>query len=352
LWPVGSAAVFSRLLVRLGVIELVVVFTIDLARFSTSHDPDVISGTFGTNQNQLVFFLLIFASLVVGIFTFERTRLSARFAPVLMLFTLGAVLLAQYRALLATVAFSILLATALLSSKGRGFVAGLLTFVAFLTALAYVASHLPYLKFATTVTTYEQRPAFYVSKKLDVFHTIARLYSDNPRFILTGTGPGTFSSRAWQTFGNVNSKSQSNVQGHYVKMLTGGRAYSTDVSQKYVAAQSRNSAAIEGSHQLSSPYFSYLSLLAEVGIPGFLAMIGIYLLATARVLTLTIRKLKDSKLGDPVPALLIACSISFIALLQMGFLANWFETTRATFLIWTMLAVVTKELSARSASDS
>jgi hypothetical protein len=29
----------------------------------------------------------------------------------------------------------------------------------------------------------------------------------------------------------------------------------------------------------------------------------------------------------------------------MGFLANWFETTRATFLVWTMLAVVTKELS-------
>jgi hypothetical protein len=53
-----------------------------------------------------------------------------------------------------------------------------------------------------------------------------------------------------------------------------------------------------------------------------------------------------------LPALLIATSISFIALLQMGFLENWFETTRATFLVWTMLAVATKELSARSTSAS
>jgi hypothetical protein len=352
LWPVGSAAVFSRLLVWLGIAQLAVVFTIDLARFSSSHNPDDITGTFGTNQNQLVFFLLVVASLLAGVFTFERRRLSARLAPVLIPLTLGAILLAQYRALLATVALSILLVTALLSSKGRGLVAGIFVSVAFLTTLSYVVSHFPNLKFASTVTTYEQRPGFYISKKLDVFHTITRLYSDDPRFIVTGTGPGTFSSRAWQTFGRVNSKSRSNVQGRYVKMLTGERAYSTDVSDKYVSARFRNSEVIEGSHQLSSPYFSYLALLAEVGIPGFLAIACIYFLATSHVLRLTIRNLRISGSGDPLPALLIATSIAFIALLQMGFLDNWFETTRATFLIWTMLAVVTKELSARSASGS
>jgi transcriptional regulator with XRE-family HTH domain len=352
LWPAWNAKVFSRLLICLGVAQLVVVFTIDLARFSTTHNPDDISGTFGTNQNQLVFFLLILASLLAGIFTFERQRLAARSAPVLMVLTLVAILLAQYRALLATVALSILLAAALLSTRGRGLVAGLLVSLAFLTALSYVVSHFPNLKFASTVATYEQRPGFYVSKKLSVFHTIAKLYSDDPRFILTGTGPGTFSSRAFQTFANVNSTSRSNVQGRYVKRLTGGRAYSTDVSEKYVTTPLRNSAVIEGSHQLSSPYFTYLALLAEVGVPGLIAIVAIYLMATTRVLSLTVRNLRVAETGDPLPALLIATSISFIALLQMGFLENWFETTRATFLVWTMLAVATKELSARSTSAS
>jgi transcriptional regulator with XRE-family HTH domain len=352
LWPAWNAKVFSRLLVCLGVAQLVVVFTIDLARFSTTHNPDDISGTFGTNQNQLVFFLLILASLLAGIFTFERQRLAARSAPVLIVLTLVAILLAQYRALLATVALSILLAAALLSTRGRGLVAGLLVSLAFLTALSYVVSHFPNLKFASTVATYEQRPGFYVSKKLSIFHTIAKLYSDDPRFILTGTGPGTFSSRAFQTFANVNSTSRSNVQGRYVKRLTGGRAYSTDVSEKYVTTPLRNSAVIEGSHQLSSPYFTYLALLAEVGVPGLIAIVAIYLMAATRVLSLTVKNLRVAKAGDPLPALLIATSISFIALLQMGFLENWFETTRATFLVWTMLAVATKELSARSTSAS
>jgi transcriptional regulator with XRE-family HTH domain len=352
LWPVGSALFLSRLLVCLGVVQLSVVFTIDLARFSHSHNPDDISGTFGTNQYQLVFFLLVVASLLAGIFTFERKRLAARLAPVLILLTLVAILLAQYRALLATVAISVLLAAAFLSTRGRGLVAGLLVALAFLGALSYVVSRLPNLNFASTVATYQQRPGFYVSKKLSVFHTIAKLYNDDPRFIVTGTGPGTFSSRAFQTFAHANSASRSNVQGRYVKMLTGGKAYSTDVSEKYVAAPFRNSAVIEGSYQLDSPYFTYLALLAEVGVPGFLAVVVIYLMATSRGLTLTIRNLRVARAGDPLPALLIATSISFIALLQMGFLDNWFETTRATFLVWTMLAVTTKELSARQTSAS
>jgi transcriptional regulator with XRE-family HTH domain len=352
LWPVGGAGAFSRLLIRLGVAQLIVVFTIDLARFTTTHNPDDISGTFGTNQYQLVFFLLVVASLLAGIFTFERQRLSARLAPVLILLTLVAIVLAQYRALLATVAISVLLAAAFLSTRGRGLIAGLLVALAFLGALSYVVSRFPNLKVASTIATYEQQPGFYVSKKLSVFHTIAKLYNDDPRFIATGTGPGTFSSRAFQTFARVNSASRSNVQGRYVKMLTGGRAYSTDVSETYVAAPFRNSAVVGGSYQLDSPYFTYLALLAEVGVPGFLAVAVIYLMATSRALTLTIRNLRVARAGDPLPALLIATSISFIALLQMGFLDNWFETTRATFLVWTMLAVTTKELSARQTSAS
>src|SRR2546428_702763 len=92
LWPTGNAMALSRLLVALGVIQLVVVFVIDLPRFVASgHNPDVVSGTFGTNAYQLVFFLLVVLGLLAGIFTVEPKRTAARFAPALFVLILSAV---------------------------------------------------------------------------------------------------------------------------------------------------------------------------------------------------------------------------------------------------------------------
>jgi hypothetical protein len=48
-----------------------------------------------------------------------------------------------------------------------------------------------------------------------------------------------------------------------------------------------------------------------------------------------------------LPALAVASVVAFTVLLQMGLLANWFEVTRLTFIAWILLAVTSKELSAR-----
>jgi DNA-binding XRE family transcriptional regulator len=348
LWPRGNALVLSRLLVGLGMIQLLVVFTIDLRRFVASgHNPDYISGTFGTNAYQLVFLLLVVLGLLAGIFTVEPQRRAARFAPLLIVLILGVIFLAQYRALLATTAVTVLLVGSLVGSRARGIVAAVMIGVALVVTLQYVATRFPNLKFASTVSTLTQSPTFYASERLGSARSVVNLFTDHPRFMITGTGPGTFSSRAWQTFAASQSKSASNVQGAYASVLTGGSAYHTDVSDKYVTPQLQVGGVIQGSSALTSPYSSYLSLMAEVGLFGFILVVSVYAAATSRALRAARKSLKHPTSGDPLPALAVASSVAFAVLLQMGLLGNWFEVTRLTFVTWTVLAVVEKELSYR-----
>jgi hypothetical protein len=174
------------------------------------------------------------------------------------------------------------------------------------------------------------------------------MFSDEPQALAYGTGPGTFSSRAWQTFALAGSSSGSNVQGSYVKFLGGNGASSTDVSDKYVLTQYRNAQAVQGSRAISSPFFSYVSLMAEVGLPGFFLLTAVYVFGALRAIQMARSSMRNATSGDPLPALLIAAAAAFTLLLQMAFLDNWLEVTRVTFIAWTLLAVGSKELSSRT----
>jgi hypothetical protein len=105
---------------------------------------------------------------------------------------------------------------------------------------------------------------------------------------------------------------------------------------------------VQGSRALSSPFSSYLSLAAEVGLLGLSLMAGIYIAATLRGFRLAKWEIAHAAKEDPLPALALATAIGFLTLLQMGLLDNWFEVTRVTFIVWMMLGVVTKEIDARS----
>jgi DNA-binding XRE family transcriptional regulator len=349
LWPSGSALSLSRLLVALGVVQLLVVFTIDLGRFvSSGHNPDLISGTFGTNGYQLVFFLLVFTGVLSGIATFEPRRLIARAAPVLFLLVLATVFLAQYRALLVATGVSVLLIGALLVGRARGIAIVVAIVMCFGVTLYYVASHFRGLKLGPAVAALEHSPTFYARERLRAAGSVVSLYSDTPRYIFTGTGPGTFSSRGWQTFALSKSKSKSNVQGTYASALVGGQVYHTDVSDKYVLPRLQGATVIQGSRALSSPYSSYLSLMAEVGLLGFFVIGGLYLFVWARVLAMTRRAIRSARQSDPVLGLLIGAAVAFTTLPQMALLENWLEVTRVTFVSWALLAVATKELANRA----
>jgi transcriptional regulator with XRE-family HTH domain len=348
LWPPGSARAVTKLLVVLTVVQLLVVVGIDVPRFLSTNDPDQISGTFGTNAYQLVFFLLTALGALAGIFTFERERLAARAAPFVIVLAFATIVLAQYRALLVSTAVSIVVIAVLLGgARARAWVALGIAAVSFVIVVSYVASNLPYLKFGTTLSTIQTDPTFYASKRLEALSTVGSLFSDEPRFIVTGSGPGTFSSRAWQTFANAGSESRSNVQGRYVRLLGMNEPYSTDVSDRYIRNREQTAAIVEGSGAVTSPFSSYTSLMAEIGVLGFLSIVGLYVAATARAVSMARKGVRRARTGDPLPAILVATSVSFVLLLQMAFLENWLEVTRVTFIAWALLAIGGKEVAAR-----
>jgi transcriptional regulator with XRE-family HTH domain len=349
IWPPGKAQSLSRTIVALGLVQIAVVALIGIPRFIASDgNPDEISGTFGTNAYQLVFFLLIVGSLLAAIFALEPRRAVARFAPLLILCVFVVVLLAQYRALLATTILVMLLVGVLLRAHARGLLVAVLTVAAFAAAFSYVASHLPRLKLETTATTLVESPWWYAAQRWEASTPTASLYGDHPQAAAVGTGPGTFSSRAWQTFARSDSESRSNVVGGYAQAFMGGGIYTTDVSETYVAMYKQDAAIVEGSRAVTSPHSSYYGLAAEVGLLGLGLIAAAYLTALIRSTRTTSRLVRTADGSDSVPALSLAATVGFVLLLQMGLLENWLEVTRATFLVWIVFAIVTKEVDARS----
>ena len=352
LWPAGEAGALSRLLVALGVVQLAVVLLVDVPLFASSGNPDDISGTFGENAYQLVYFLVFFCALLAGIQTFEAKRRAARLALPLIGAAFVVIFLAQYRALLVTTALSVVLAAALLSRvRGRGLLVAVVSAILLVVGLSFVARLFPTLYFGPTVAAIREDPGQFVSGKIQAFSGVAQLYGDDPAVAFSGTGPGTYSSRAWRTFSQADSKSQSNVAGAYATRFTGGRIYETDVSRRYVTPQYRSGETVLGSKAVSQPFSSYVALLAEVGVFGFVLMVAVYVTATVWAARQTVAVMRAAEPGDPLPALLLACTIAFATLLQMALLENWLEVTRVTTLAWITLAVVTKELQVRATQE-
>ena len=262
------------------------------------------------------------------------------------------IFLAQFRALLVTTGLTILLIGALLSARStRGAVAAILTMAALVITLGFVAQNVPALKFGAALDEVRAEPSRYFETRLKVARSIEQLYGDNTRYIVTGTGPGTYSSRAWRAF-TVDARTSESAASSPVRLLTGGRPYSTDVSDKYVVPQLRQGEIVSGSRAVSTPYSSYLSLLAEVGIFGFLALIAAYLAAFFAALRMTRVSMRTAKPGDPLPALLCASTVAFFVLPQLALLENWLEVTRVTFMSWILLAVATKEFEARRGEET
>jgi transcriptional regulator with XRE-family HTH domain len=352
LWAAGRALSLSRLIVGLGLLQLLVVLFIDLPRLVSTGNPDEVSGTFGENAYQLVFFLLLFGALLAGIFTFEQNRRIARAVPFLFVALLGTIFLAQYRSLLITTAATVVLIGVLLGTvKLRGLVLGGLVAIAFVVTLNYTAKAFPILRLGPAVEAFTTAPTSYVKDRASALNHVGRLYGDNPRYIVTGTGPGTYSSRAWQTFGLLDSSSQASVAGSYAGRLVHGGEYHTDVSDKYIYPRAQHGEIVQGSRALTTPYSDYSSLMAEVGVLGLVTMLFLYgrALAHAGRMTLTFRR--TSLPADPVPAIALAAMVALFVLLQMGILQSWLEVSRIAFPTWIMLAVASKEFRAREGDN-
>lgn len=349
LWTPGNSRRVTSMIVALGVLQLVVVLTLQLPGFIASSDPnpDNISGTFGENAYQLVFFLIVFIATLMAIFIRESGRFSGRLSQILIPAALAVILLAQYRALLISTVITLLLAAAILNVlRGRTVVTVIVGGVALVVALGVISSNFPILKFQETL---KLNPVELAEQRIDALNSVDRLYGDEPRFMLTGTGPGTFSSRAWRTFSDAGSTSQSNVVGSYALSLTDGREYSTDVSRKYIEPELRTAVAVSGSTAVTSPLASYTSIAAEIGLLGLVIVLIIY---GGMMVSLAVRTWRGIRelLGprDPLGALLIASISALFLLIQMGLLENWLEVARLTFITWILVAIANRELDARA----
>lgn len=357
LWPAGRALDLSRLLVGLGVLQLLVVAVLDLPAFLGSGNPDEISGTFGENPYQLVFFLVVFCALLAGIVVAEPRRRAARAAPLLVVLALAVVFLAQYRALLVAAAVAIvllgwLLATAPGRARQRGLLFGIFAISAFVAALGFVAVKFPTTKYEPYLAEVQQSPFTFVEARLEAIGGALDMFDDKPETVPVGSGPGTFSSRAWETFANFKNpkRSANDPVSQGIDLLTGGVQYRTDVSDRYSTPRRLNEEVVLGSRALSSPFSSYTSLLAEVGVLGFAVMVSIYAVALAKALGAALAAMRRGARG-PLVGLALAAVIAFVLLLQMALLGNWLEVTRLTMVSWILLAVVVKETDALRAEQ-
>ncbi len=352
LWPPGNSRAFTRFLIAMGVVQFLVVGGFQLRHFLVDHNPDAISGTFGDNAYQLVFFLLVLTALLGGVVVFQRRGLAARLAPAMFVGIAGIIFLAQYRALLVTTILVVLVIAFFLmkARPGTGILVGTLAVAAFIGSFNYVAQHFPSLNLSLAEQSIQSNPWYFVSQRLHALGDVVSLYGDDPLYIVAGTGPGTFSSRAWETFANVQ-ETRTAVAAPWALRLNGGQPYQTDVADKYTVPRLQQAAVIQGSRALTKPFASYTSLMAEVGLPGLVVYLLIYLLALGRSITLLLRWMRRAAPGDPLPALLLASTIAFFILLQLAALDNWLEVTRITFLSWALLAIVTRESDARERAE-
>ena len=350
LWPPGNAGLVSRWLFLLGMVQMVVVVFFNVPTFLDTGNPDFISGTFGENGYQLVLVLFVIICALAGVLTYDRQRPVARFAiPAIVAFSV-VIFLVQYRTLLLTLALSLLMLGYFMRGRARGALVGVGVMIVLAGALYAVSSTFSQLKYTQVQDiAQEQGPMVFINARLGVASDVVNLYADEPRFVATGTGPGTFSSRAWRTFGVAENYDPKLIAKSVVSRLTGGEVYRTDVSDKYTVPRLRAEEVIGGSLQLTQPYSSYTALAAETGMGGLLAVSTIYILVFLWAGKMTQEAIRIRRRSDPIVPIALASTIAFFILLQLGALENWLEVTRITFFAWALVAITAKELQARQA---
>jgi hypothetical protein len=328
----------------LGLVQFPAFLLINLPEFLPTRNPDFVTGTFGNNGYQFVVFLQFWSVYVTALCLLKlRTdgeRKWATIALIIQLVTFVLYLLAQYGAslpfYLITLAVLFYLSPLRRTAKTAVIV---LSVVGVISGLQLISLFLPELKWVSGFSLFEEPPPISKVGKLQAGANIASMFSEEPRYLFTGTGPGTFSSRAWRTFAIAEGKGNpADVQGEFVKQFMGGRSYSTDVADKYVLPLYDFSEALLGGTQISSPFSSYYALVAEVGVPGLLFILLIYI----RVLQISYRAYRFFWSGRDLvmSAAAFACFGGFMFILQLGAIENWLEAARTMVPLWTIFAVV------------
>ena len=322
----------------LGVLQVVVAVLYGLPRFLASHNPDYVSGTFGQNAYQFTYFIGLWLLYVLG-GSIAGSRSSRRghtlFVTVAALAVFGLFYAAQYRAMLIFFTLVILLTLWVSPSRvsSRVLLTVVISAVSVITLIA-VATSFPNLKLLKVFDLFQDSTPIVQSGKVTAVKNVVAMYGDEPQAALVGSGPATFSSRAYLTF-SAKPRPGKEAVGALAVGIMGGQ-YSTDVSRRYIASIPYK--PIQGGTTASSPWSSYTSLAAEVGPLGFFAYLAAYLAA----LVFSLRSMRASaRVQDTLGVTLaFACFGGLVLLLIQALFDNWLETTRVAIPLWTLVGLL------------
>jgi len=315
-----------RLLILVGWAQILVVAFVDLPVFLETRNPDFISGTFGLNAYQLVFYLLAWNVLILS--PSEKSRYSAfRWIAVFLtqLALLIIILLAQFRAfipsLLLTWLFTyLILYRPSMKTFARVSIAASLPVVLFLA----INRIFPELKYQDILQLPERTQEISESGKIEVIRNYVKMVGENPQVLLIGTGPGTFLSRGFRVF-SIYGKYE--VANQVFRDLFDTSSYLSDVAKKYIVPITARGLFTFGAATTSEPWFSHLAILAELGLIGYLIVMATYFQAARMSWRMT-------SSGGSTATLSRWVLVAIFILLQLGFVGEWLEVTRVTIPIW------------------
>jgi hypothetical protein len=319
-----------NLLIAIGWLQVVVVVLLDLPRFLATRNPDYISGTFGENAYQLTFFLLAWNVLVVSRPSWSRFQVLA--IPLMLLvqaLIIVIFLLAQYRSFLPFAVLTWVISYFVINrGSARSFIAAMAGAAFFAFLFTQVALAFPELRWNETLEIAARADETYQSGKVQSVLNYFQMVTDHPEALLVGTGPGTYASRGFRTFSVVGR--DDTVNGLY-RSLFNTEYYMTDVAARYVMPVINNYAF--GAASTTVPWFSFLSIPAELGIPGLIIVLALY----CGAVWMCWRRVHDS---DSLGLLAGWTFIALLLLVQMAWLENWLEVSRLTVPVWVMFGIV------------
>lgn len=328
------------LLIILGLIQIPIAL-FQIQKYLAGASPDVVAGTFGVNNSQLSFFLIIFSCLIIGInlfYNIPRFRYLLLTLPfVLVIFYAGG-----YRAMWiffpATIIILLLFFSPLNIPRKVFYIIPLLV-ISFLIAV-YISSLNPISASGVFKQLIQQPSLILQTGKVKAFRYLPSMFSEKSHYVFVGVGPGAYASRAFDTFANI-SKTYSNVTTQYISS-----SYVSPMASKYIYPMYLEESKLMGSRTFDDPTTSYLSILAESGILGFILIFLIYYKALK--LILEVRRNVHREFDKFHKVIAFASLGALLFLFQMSFFADWFATYRVTIPTWILLSILyTKKASLR-----
>jgi hypothetical protein len=293
---------------------------------AVASEPDAVVLTFGINQNQAAFFMALMMTWLAARWF---CGLADRVDKALLLVLAPLFFLAGFKILWVLYPLSLIVVVTLVLVRRLRLIARVALPAAVLAGLGLaVVRFVPY----SEVALFNRFATFdpYELGKVQVLLRMKDIWFTRPWGPLIGVGPGAFSSQAFTTFasiptaGGIGYLSGREVSGFYM----------TDVAAQYMLPYLHLGQYALGSSVVSRPTASIISLPAETGMFGSLAIAVVYGATLLRLVRGARRAVSPESL-----ALSLTAAVCLLMLVLISLLDNYLEVSRVTSLVWLMIGL-------------